>query len=160
MPVFISHRKNDVAPAMAIYTFLKNKNITCYIDELDETLLRSENITGKIMERIKACTHMIAVMSTNTRGSWWVPFEIGVASEADRRITSYKIDGIAVPEYLEIWPVMTTQAHLEQFAYYYKNDKSSLSESSDFSVRQTAAYASIRTAADFHGKLKTAIRGY
>ena len=155
MPVFISHRKADAQSALKVYAYLKSENIKSYVDELDDALQSANNITQVIMSRIKECTHMIAIMSVNTKGSWWVPFEIGVASEANRRISSYKTDTITVPEYLEIWPIMTQPEQLKQFVYLYKNDKLVLSESLSYSERIKASSAYVQSAADFHRKLKS-----
>jgi len=153
MPVFLSHRKADKAIALSIYAYLEKNSIKCYIDELDETLQRSKNITDVIMSRISDCSHIMAIMSCNTSGSWWVPFEIGVASEADRRICSFKIDGVSLPEYLDIWPIMTKAEHLAEFVRLYNDDRSVLLEKSE---SHRAAYASVKSSADFHRMLKLA----
>lgn len=153
MPVFLSHRKADKASALKIYAYLESNKIKCYIDEFDEALQRSKNITDVIMSRISGCSHLMAIMSYNTSGSWWVPFEVGVASEADRRICSYKIDSVSLPEYLDIWPIMTTPEHLAEFVKLYNNDSSVLLEKSE-SFR--AAYASVKSSGDFHRMLKSA----
>lgn len=154
MPVFISHRKDDSLIALSINKFLEKEGVRSYVDELDETLQTATNITQVIMERIQECSHMIAVVSLNTQGSWWVPFEIGVASRAERRISSYKINIVVLPEFLKIWPIMTNADHLKQFVYLYKNDKVVLSESYDYYERLKASSAYIQTAEDFHKKLK------
>lgn len=153
MPVFLSHRKADKVSALKIYAYLEANKIKCYIDEFDEALQRSKNITDVIMSRISSCSHLMAIMSYNTSGSWWVPFEVGVASEADRRICSYKIDGVSLPEYLDIWPIMTKPEHLAEFVRLYNNDSSVLLEKSE-SFR--AAYASVQSSGDFHRMLKSA----
>lgn len=153
MPVFLSHRKADKASALKIYAYLEANKINCYIDEVDEALQRSKNITDVIMSRISACSHLIAIMSYNTSGSWWVPFEVGVASEADRRICSYKIDSVNLPEYLDIWPIMTRPEHLAEYVRLYNNDRSVILEKSESS---RAAYASVQSSGDFHRMLKSA----
>jgi len=152
MPVFLSHRKADKASALKIYAYLDANKIKCYLDEFDETLQRSKNITDVIMTRINECSHLMAIVSSNTTGSWWVPFEVGVASEADRRICSFKIDGVSLPEYLDIWPIMTRTEHLTEFVKLYKDDRNLLLEKSE-SLR--AATASVKSSGDFHRMLKS-----
>lgn len=154
MPVFISHRKNDANIALSINRYLSSEGIKSYVDELDEALQTATNITIVIMKRIQDCNHMIAVVSPNTQGSWWVPFEIGVASRAERRISSYKVNAVNLPEFLRIWPIMINVDHLKQFVYLYKNDKIVLTESRDYYERIKASSAHVQTAEDFHRRLK------
>lgn len=123
MPVFLSHQKKDADFAKFIYNYLTKYKIRCYIDEFDEVLKRSNDITRIIMTRISQCTHMLAVVSPNTQSSWWVPFEIGVASQAERRIASMKAATVTLPEYLEIWPVMTKTEHLDHYIRLYYQDR-------------------------------------
>lgn len=152
MPVFLSHKKSDAEIAREIYQLFQRTGIKCYMDELDEVLQKSTDITGIIMSRIVECTHMLAIVSHKTRDSWWVPFEIGVASKAERRISSYKAETVVLPEYLEIWPVMTKREHLSNFIKLYLRDKLILEKS-----LYKYETAEVRTAEEFHRKLKTAI---
>jgi len=115
MTVFISHKKTDREIALQVLKILESDGIKCYFDELDKELRNEENITKLLMQRVKECTHLLAVVSGNTVYSWWVPFEIGVASNSDRRISTYVSSYTTLPEYLKIWPVMTK---LEQMKYY------------------------------------------
>jgi len=69
MPVFLSHRKTDKASALNIFAYLETNNIKCYIDEFDDALQKSKNITDIIMSRISQCSHLMAIMSYNTSGS-------------------------------------------------------------------------------------------
>lgn len=150
MPVFISHRKLDEKLAKEIHVILTSNGIPCYIDMLDPVLKTSNEITNVIMNRIRQCTHMLAVVSDNTLTSWWVPFEIGVASDSDKRISSFKATAVELPTYLTIWPQMTKKEQLNDYIRIYKDDKSVFTESRN-------AFASINTAQDFHDKLKRAI---
>lgn len=71
---------------------------------------------------MKDCSHLIAVVSENTEGSWWVPFEIGEATIIDNRIATFQVGYVTLPEYLKKWPKMTTMEHLKLFAIAYKAD--------------------------------------
>lgn len=156
MPVFISHRKADSRTALEVKDLLELSQIQCYIDELDEELKKSHDITGVIMKRIVQCTHLLAVVSKNTEGSWWVPFEIGVASKADRRISTYKtVRDVKLPEYLHIWPIMHSLSQLPHFISLYRGDKQVLIEKKalQYEIRK----ATIHTAEQFHYGLKKAI---
>lgn len=91
MPVFISHKKLNREGAIGIASYLKSRGIKCYVDEFDPSLQTTSDITSAIINRVKAWTHLMAVVSENTNSSWWVPFEIGVASEVGNRIVSFPL---------------------------------------------------------------------
>lgn len=155
MSVFISHRKTDVDVAKTILRYLESNDVPCYIDELDESLKSAVDITSVIMRRISESTHMLAVVSPSTEKSWWVPFEIGVASKDERRISTYKAAPVTLPHYLEIWPIMSNRAHLDRFIQLYKGDRSVLLEKSATQYELNSAI--IKTADQFHKDLKRSI---
>lgn len=155
MPVFISHKKADRNKAIQIADYLRNHQIICYIDELDPSLKTTSDITNSIMQRVKQCTHLMAVVSDNTTESWWVPFEIGVASEASRRICSYRLNFVQLPEYLEKWPILSSGQQLDNFAHFYRQDQSvPLSESRLFKSQSSRT---IGTPESFHRHLKASL---
>ncbi len=151
MPVFISHRTADDSKAQLIAIRLKEKGIVCYLDHFDPTLKPARQITALLVDRIKACTHLMALVTDNTRDSWWVPFEIGVAREAPRRITSYDSSTKTLPEYLTEWPVMTTSSDLDKFAEAYHRDRVTSKG------KLATAYRAIATPEEFHSELKSAL---
>ncbi len=152
MPIFISHRQADKQNADMLAKYFTQKGVPFYLDSLEPNLQSDKDITTKILERLNLCTHLMAVVSKNTEGSWWVPFEIGAATEKDHRISSLNWSNVSLPEYLQIWPVLKNQPHLDAYIELYKSDKETL-------VRQglsTKAYsARVQTAADFHRLMKT-----
>ena len=46
----------------------------------------------------------MALVSSTTAESWWVPFEIGVATDKERRITSFALAAVKLPDFLTVWP--------------------------------------------------------
>lgn len=131
MPVFISHKSSDKSQALEIASYLKNRGITSYVDVLDPVLQSTDDITAVIVQRIRGCSHLMAVTSLDTAKSWWVPFEIGVATDQDRRIATYALQPADLPDYLKKWPIMNNTQHLDAFVQLYKRDKVvALSESS------------------------------
>ena len=148
MPVFISHRTADDNKAQLIAVRLKERGILCYLDHFDPTLKSSHQITALLVERIRACTHLMALVTDATRNSWWVPFEVGVAREAPRRITSYDNSSQSLPEFLKEWPILRTQSDLDKFADAYHLDKAGQPE------RYAKTYRSITTPDQFHRELK------
>jgi len=105
MKVFISHKKEDNLYALNIKNALKSCQIDAYLDLLDEDISGDgEELTDHIKEQLRICTDVIVVLSEKTKDSWWVPFEIGMATEKDMPIANYLVEGIVLPDYLEFWP--------------------------------------------------------
>lgn len=137
MSVFISYRHKDRETAIAVAAKLGINNVEYYLDIVDEESRSTEDITEVITRNIKKSTHLIAIISVNTVGSWWVPFEIGQASMLNRRICSYAtntstrtLHGMSfkfikdkLPEYLHKWPILLSEPDLEKFIAEYKADK-------------------------------------
>ena len=128
MPVFISHRTADDTMARYVADRLRNVHrITVYIDDIDQELRRVRGtpaITAMLVNRITACTNLLAIVSQNTQGSWWVPFEIGVARQAPRVITSMTNQADSdLPEYLLEWPRLRGDAAIDTYARLYKEQR-------------------------------------
>lgn len=157
MPVFISHKDSDSTSALSISRFLDNRGIRNYVDVLDKSTQSTDDITSLITRRIGECTHLIAVMSTETAKSWWVPFEVGEATFGLRRISSYDLGaGYQFPDYLRKWPVMKKERDLELFAQAYNSDSSNpvlLNEAIRDITRR-----SVYSPEGFHRQLKTNIQ--
>ena len=153
MPVFISHRTQDDAKATMIALRLERLGVPTYQDHFDPTLERSHRITAKLVAAIHKCTHLMALVTEATRESWWVPFEVGVAREAPRRIATFDSSTETLPEYLTEWPVLTTEEHLDKFAATYHRDKSAKPTREKYA----AAYRTITTPDQFHRELKAAL---
>ena len=151
MPVFISHRSTDTEQATAVHSYLSARGVRCYIDKLDEALQSTDNITEVILARIKQCSHMMAVVSQQTRGSWWVPFELGVATDSDRRISSFKATNVDLPHFLSKWPILKDKYDLDKFIELYKRDSTIAFNES------RASYQDVKSADQFHRQLKTNI---
>ncbi|WP_079254097.1 toll/interleukin-1 receptor domain-containing protein [Endozoicomonas arenosclerae] len=124
MPVFISYRHTDREQAFLIQHRLNNVGIQTYLDVLDTDSKTTDNITQVITENIRKCTHLIALVSDDTIKSWWVPFEIGEATMAERRIATFKNTYSPLPEYLQKWPIMKDNRHIDMFIRAYLAESS------------------------------------
>lgn len=157
MPVFISHKDSDSRSALSISHFLTVRGVKNYVDVLDKSTQSTDDITNLITRRIGECTHLIAVMSTETAKSWWVPFEIGEATFGLRRISSYDLGaGYQFPDYLRKWPVMKKELDLDLFVRAYKSDTSSPSLLNE-ALRDLARRGTYNPE-DFHRQLKANIQ--
>ncbi len=160
MPVFISHKREDKPQALKIAGYLKAQGIVCYIDVLDPELQTTDDITNTLMKRVKQCSHLMVVVSGNTQKSWWVSFEIGVASELKRRITSFEVQYTQLPEFLEKWPILKTNEDFALFVQLYKKDVSI--KDSNISIEEATIFDSVSTSIysseDFHKQLKSLVK--
>lgn len=159
MPVFISHSTRDDALARSVHSQLQAKGITCYIDDLDRaaaTLRGTPAVTDLILSRLDGCSHLLAVVTSNTTGSWWVPFEVGVARRAPRAISTFTNRTLQeLPEFLREWPVLTGPAAIDEFARLYRSEPISLTRD----VREgTVLRANSDAVGSFHTRLKAALR--
>ena len=85
--VFISHRRFDTAVARKIAGYFDFLGLHYYLDEEDEvlqqTLARGHSTDRALVESIDQglahSTHLLAILSDRTMGSWWVSYEVGSA---------------------------------------------------------------------------------
>jgi hypothetical protein len=55
-------------------------------------------------------------VSEATKTSWWVPWEIGIATEKDYPLATFSGGSAALPEYLRKWPYLRSDADLDRYA--------------------------------------------
>lgn len=83
--VFISHKREDVAIAKEVGKALKELEIDIWLDIEDPATQAAAGLSDdkKLAEAIEQgllnSTHLLALLSVRTQGSWWVPYEIGSA---------------------------------------------------------------------------------
>ena len=140
--------------ALTAAQYLSNRGILFYLDVLDTELETVDDLTNRLVDKIRQSTHLLAVVSQYTVQSWWVPFEIGVATELDRRLTTYAIASVQLPDYLRRWPVLTLPHHLKLFADLYDLDTAVTPPGQI--LRYQAGMS--KTANRFHDALKGAMR--
>lgn len=154
----------DDTLAKKIYNRLTTvHSIQCWLDDLVPTQ-SPEKITNVILENINKCTHLLVVMTDNTQGSWWVPYEIGVAEQGERAISTYsQMTHLNLPEFLWHWPVLAGDSAIDQFATIYKQERlvvetikaANVRESLSNTVNFSASHRS--SASQFHSNLKSAL---
>ena len=81
--VFISHRFADLALAVEIGNRLRDLELDIWLDAEDVPTQRAaesgdeQKLAEAIEWGLSNCTHLLALISPRTKGSWWVPYEIG-----------------------------------------------------------------------------------
>ena len=116
MKVFISHKKEDTAIANEIAIKLLSSRLDCYLNVIDIHLKESgQNFAGYIRSQLEKCTQLIAVIGAKTHTYWWVPWEIGLATEKERFLASFVADAVPVPEYLLKWPYLRSMDDIDEY---------------------------------------------
>lgn len=116
MKIFISHKQQDENYAKEVKQTLTTCGVEAYLDLLDDTISGDgKKLTQHIRSKLRECSDVIVILSDKTRASWWVPFEIGMASEKDMPIANYLVSYIALPEYLEYWPRLKNQSDVKKY---------------------------------------------
>ena len=108
--IFLSHISVDKSSATAIGTYItKHGNIDIYLDVNDSDLQNAvrrgdpASITQFIEQGLSNSTHIMCLVSADTVGSWWVPYELGFAKNAGKHLSTLKLKGeIILPAYLQI----------------------------------------------------------
>ncbi len=128
--VFISHKSEDERIAVWIYATLKGRGVDAYIDKLDPFVnaAKGEELGEYFRRQLQQCTHLMAVISDKTKSSWWVPFEIGIATEREYPLSTFADQGdnyrsypssyrpnFDIPDYLRKWPYLQTASDLDSY---------------------------------------------
>jgi hypothetical protein len=153
--VFISHRKADTLNALAVSLRLTLRNVPHYLDEVDSTLEQDPDLlTQHLTDALYRCTHLLAIISGNTQGSWWVPFEIGMATARGYPIATYLLEDVVTPEYLRPWPYLRSSDDLELYVQELRRHPGMLTEA--YMLNKSASDRSY-DAGRFHQALKRAL---
>jgi hypothetical protein len=87
-----------------------------YLDDFDPDAKDGPDLADYLRQKIGSCHGLMAVVSRKTIASWWVPWEIGVATERDLPMATFSHDSSDVPSYLRKWPYLTQLAQIDQYA--------------------------------------------
>lgn len=121
--VFVSHQKADTDKASEIARRLKVRHqIDSYLDVIDPRLsYNGEDLARYIRTEMGKCTQLLAVVSTATKASQWVPWEIGVATEKNFPLATFADTFSKVPEFIANWPVLNSMDAVDAYAQVSKN---------------------------------------
>jgi hypothetical protein len=125
--VFISHRRADKPIARQLAQYFDFLGLLYYFDEQDIVLNRmlaeGHSSDRALVETIEAglrhSSHLLGVLSMQTMGSWWVPFEIGAARALRQQIAHLIVPDVApasLPEYVRIVTTFWTAEELFAWA--------------------------------------------
>jgi hypothetical protein len=90
--------------------------LAIYLDSFDPDSKDGVGLADYLRSKLGNCHALMAVVSSKTIQSWWVPWEIGVATERDMPMATVSFEAAFVPSYLRKWPYMTTVSEIDQYA--------------------------------------------
>jgi hypothetical protein len=122
MSVFIGYRHADYAQALRVRKHLRRAGIEAWMDVLDFESLSTLHVTETLTGHVRACTHLLLLMSRASARRWWIPFAVGEASALDRRVCFYQVGDEALPEYLDHWPTLSRPQQLDFLVEAYHRE--------------------------------------
>ncbi len=158
MKVFMSHQQADSGLASKISAYLKlYHQIDCYLDLIDPNSSKAGDQLGDYLRNeMGKCTQLMAIVSGNTKLSWWVPWEIGIATEKDHPIATFAGDSTELPEYLRKWPYLKTNSDLDAYANATKAaDRSFNLRKSQYITESSARHSSTQ---EFYRSIRSSLR--
>lgn len=114
--VFVSHTTNDDDLADTVATCIRSCDLTAWVDS--DYLASHEDGPGmasRIKQVIGRSYCLLAIVTSATTSSWWVPFEIGVASERDKYLSTYGNPRLTLPSFLSVWPRVKDDTELRSW---------------------------------------------
>lgn len=120
--IFISHKYEDLNVAREIAEYIMDFEIDVYLDDSDDGLQKAveNNDSAKIVKCIEnaldTSTHILILVTENTRKSWWVPYETGFAKKGQKHIASLLLKNVnEFPDYLKIERTLTGYGDLSEY---------------------------------------------
>lgn len=134
--VFLSHKSEDNDAVKDIAKYFSDAGIDYYLDVDDVNLQTAvkNNDHKKISEFIELginnSTHVLPIVSEETKSSWWVPFEIGFAKKGEKNLALLLLKEVPhVPSYLTIIPKLSSIKQLNEYIDSIKASKRSNTKS-------------------------------
>lgn len=120
--VFISYSRKDKEKARDIVRALEVSNVDYYFDEKDEELQLADEegdhlkVVQCIKDGLEVCTHLLGIITENTKDSWWVPYEIGRGTGRDRACAHLIDKEVSeLPSYIKAAKILVNRAALREW---------------------------------------------
>lgn len=84
---------------------LERGGLSVYLDVIDTQLGKSgPDLADYIRSQLDKCTQLLPLISPQTQASWWVPWEIGAATEKEGFLASF-VSGATIPDFCSSGPI-------------------------------------------------------
>ena len=114
--VFISHAGTDSPLATRVAAQVRSNGLETYLDVIDDALMKDgPQLADHLLARMDRCQQLIAVVSTDTKESWWVPWEIGAGAEKGFRMATFSQQYVYLPSYLTKWPNLRSDGDIASY---------------------------------------------
>ena len=157
--VFVSHKDIDEALARTVAQRVRENGLGVYLDSVDPALGRDgPELADYLLARMGECEQLIAVVSSATSTSWWVPWEIGVGSEKGFRMASFLERLVRLPTYLQKWPSLRSLNDVDLYCRHSAATEERVRASARVYLSEEARMSvQKRHAGEFHRSLKAAL---
>ena len=122
--VFVSHTTKDDDLAEEVAKCIRSFGLTAWVDS-DHLDCKDDGpgMASKIQGAIRRSYCLLAVVTSATSASWWVPFEIGIASDRSRYLSTYGDPRVGLPSFLAAWPRVRNHDELHAWCKEVKQKK-------------------------------------
>ncbi len=122
--VFVSHTTEDDDVAEEVAECIRSFGLSAWVDSdhLDSKH-DGPSMASIIQGVIRRSYCLLAVVTSATNESWWVPFEIGVASDRKRYLSTFGDPRVLLPSFLAAWPRVRDHAELHLWCSEVKKKK-------------------------------------
>jgi hypothetical protein len=118
--IFVSHSSKDKDAARRVATAIMAMSVDVYFDEMDDCLKRvgvgDVGVVRCIQSGLDSSSHLLGLITSNTKSSWWVPYEIGGAMGQKKECAHLVTAEVnSLPEYIKAGKVLVDQFDLERW---------------------------------------------
>ena len=122
--VFVSHKSDDGQQAVDVARVIQREGLSSWVDVLDPNVQGDYPMLDDYIERVLARSFsLLALVTDVTHTSWWVPFEIGLAFELRRYLSSFAKRNVQLPSFLEKHPRLGADHDLRRWCARLKQLK-------------------------------------
>ena len=112
--VFVSHKSDDAPKAVQIAERISANGLSAWVDVADPTAKDGPELAEYIRRVLQSSRSLLALVTSATKESWWVPFEIGIAFEKEKLLASYG-NRANLPTFLYKWPNVQSDSELDRW---------------------------------------------
>ena len=122
--VFVSHTTKDDDLAEKVAECIRSFGLTAWVDsDFLDAKHDGPGMASKIQRVISRSYCLLAVVTNETSSSWWVPFEIGIAWNSNKYLSTYGIPRVTLPTFLKVWPRVKDRQELRSWCEEMKRKK-------------------------------------